>query len=199
MKYVAFASFALALVISAPAAAQNFNGPSVGAQVGWSHDDIRGPKTDLGTLPVQARKDSATVGGFAAYDKEIGRFVIGGELGFMLGASDTATASGGGATYSIDPRRSFDASLRGGYLINPKTLVYGRAGYTNERFRTTVNTGATSVIHSQDRDGWTLGAGVERVIIPHVSARVEYRYADLSDGTGKWDRHQVLTGIAYRF
>jgi outer membrane immunogenic protein len=46
-----------------------------------------------------------------------------------------------------------------------------------------------------------VGGGVERKLLDNVSARVEYRYSDLGDNsdTGKFERHQVLAGIAYRF
>ena len=199
MKYVFFASFALISIVAHPAAAQNFDGPSVGAQAGWVENDLHNPKTDLGVVPINASKDSATIGAFAAYDHEIGKFVIGGELGVDFGTSDSVNASSGTNSFHVNPRRSFDASLRGGFLVDPKTLVYARGGYTNDRVRTIISTGSSIVTASEDRDGWLVGAGVERVIIPHVSARIEYRYADLSEGDGKYDRHQVLTGVAWRF
>ena len=56
---------------------------------------------------------------------------------------------------------------------------------------------ATYVSGSQN--GWLLGAGVERAVTDHVTGRIEYRYTDLSEGQGKWDRHQVLAGVAYHF
>jgi outer membrane immunogenic protein len=44
-----------------------------------------------------------------------------------------------------------------------------------------------------------LGAGVERAVTKNITGRIEYRYTDLSEGEGKWDRHQVLAGVAYHF
>jgi outer membrane immunogenic protein len=44
-----------------------------------------------------------------------------------------------------------------------------------------------------------VGGGVEQAITDNISARIEYRYSDLSDGDGKFDRHQALVGVAYRF
>src|SRR3546814_4281481 len=35
---------------------------------------------------------------------------------------------------------------------------------------------------TENRDGWMVGGGVERAISDNVSARLEYRYADLSEG-----------------
>lgn len=42
-------------------------------------------------------------------------------------------------------------------------------------------------------------AGIERRILEKISARLEYRYSDLGDGGGTFDRHRMLAGIAYRF
>jgi len=99
----------------------------------------------------------------------------------------------------IDPKRSLDLAARVGYLVTPETLFYTRAGYTNERVRTTLTSANGSQNASEDRDGWLAGAGVERMITPRVSARVEYRYADLSNGDGKYDRNEILTGVVFHF
>jgi len=58
-------------------------------------------------------------------------------------------------------------------------------------------TGTRSV--SEDRDGWLVGGGLERILTDHISARLEYRYFDLGEGGGRYERHHLLTGITYRF
>lgn len=196
---ISFALIVPALGFAGAAQAQSFDGPSIGAQAGWVKTDIRNPVNDLGITPIDANRDSATLGIYAAYDKTFGKVVIGSELGLDFGTSDTISGGTGGNRVSIDPKRSFNVSGRAGYLVTPLTLVYARGGYTNDRINTTLTTAASTRIASEDREGWLVGGGVERMITDHVSARVEYRYADLSDGDGKYDRHQVLTGIAFRF
>jgi outer membrane immunogenic protein len=53
---------------------------------------------------------------------------------------------------------------------------------------------------AENRDGRLIGAGVERILMPHLSARLEHHYSDFGDGgSGAWDQHQVLAGLAYRF
>ncbi|MBC9032473.1 porin family protein [Sphingomonas sp. JC676] len=185
--------------VTGAAHAQNFDGPSVGVQAGWVENKVRNPETDLGIVAVDASQDSAVVGGYAGYDKTIGKFVLGGEMGLNFGTSDTVSGGSGADRVSLNSKRSFDLSARAGYLVTPTTLLYGRGGYTNDRVGTTVvsATGTSNV--SEDRNGWLVGGGLERMVTDHVSARVEYRYADLSDGEGKYDRHQVMTGITYRF
>jgi outer membrane immunogenic protein len=201
MKVISFSFVALILagIVPTAANAQDFNGPSVGVQGGWVRNDLRNPTTDAGVVPVEASRDSAILGVYAGYDKTIGNIVLGAEGAINFGTSDAVSGRSGSSLYSIDPRRSIDLTARAGYLVTPSTLVYARGGYTNDRVRTTITTAAASTIASEDRDGWLVGGGVERAIMPHLSARAEYRYADLSNGDGKYDRHEVLTGLTWRF
>jgi outer membrane immunogenic protein len=104
-----------------------------------------------------------------------------------------------GTNYEADPKYSFDLTARAGYLVNPQTLLYARGGYTNARLRTTVTDAAGILSDSDNRDGWLAGAGVEREVAQKLSARLEYRYSKLSEGTGKDQRHRVLAGLSYRF
>jgi len=201
MSKVSVSLFALltAATIPAVAQAQSFDGPSVGIQGGWVENKVRNPTTALGPVAVDASHDSAVLGGYAAYDKELGKFVLGAEVGANIGTSDTVSGGTGTNRVMLDSKRSFDLTARAGYLVTPATLVYGRAGYTNDRVRTTLVSPTGTISASDNRDGWLIGGGVERKLTDHVSARMEYRYADLSEGDHRYDRHQVLTGITYRF
>lgn len=201
MKSVSMSLFAAFSVLASAGAAhaQAFDGPSVGVQAGWTERKVQGPTTDFGVTGIDNTKDAVTVGGFLGYDKTLGRFVLGGEGGMSFSPSDELNAGTGSSRVTIDPKWSFDLTARAGYLVNPKTLVYLRGGYANERIRTTLTAPTGTVNAAENRDGWLAGAGIERAIIPHVSARLEYRYTDLSEGDGKFDRHQALLGVAYRF
>lgn len=184
--------------VTGVAHAQNFDGPSVGAQAGWVENKVRNPETDLGVVAIDASQDSAVIGGYAGYDKTVGKFVLGGEIGLSFGTDDRVR-SGGANRFTLDPKRSFDLSARAGYLVTPSTLLYGRAGYANDRVEVTEVQPNGTRSASENRSGWLVGGGVERMVTDHVSARLEYRFSDLSDGDGVHDRHQVLTGITYRF
>ena len=78
-------------------------------------------------------------------------------------------------------------------------MIYARGGYTNVRASVSVNSKSGAIGRSRDLSGWTLGAGVERRLSSTISARVEYRYADLSEGRGSYDRRQLLAAVAYHF
>jgi len=181
---------AVVALSSAPAFAQEFQGPYVGAQAGWNQDKALGDKQD------------AVVGGvFVGYDHEvIPNVVLGAEGGFSLGASDRVGPHGPDNA-SLDPRYSFDASARAGYVLGERNLLYVRGGYTNTRARLTRDVAGVAVSDNGNHDGWFVGGGVERKLLDNVSTRVEYRYNDLGNNsdTGNFERHQVLAGVAYRF
>ena len=92
-----------------------------------------------------------------------------------------------------------------GPLLDPQGLLYVRGGYRNARF--TIDN-ATGNDVSENRDGWTIGAGYERYLTDKVSARVEYNYTGLgSDALPTtnvprsidYQRHAVTAGVNFRF
>src|SRR3546814_16085439 len=50
----------IAVGMAAPAAAQTFEGPYVGAQAGWSQNRLGQVETDLGTATIEDSRDAAT-------------------------------------------------------------------------------------------------------------------------------------------
>lgn len=202
---------AVGIVVAAPAHAEPFNGPVVGAQAGWSQNKIGDLDKDLGVVQVDRSRDSFTGGIYAGYDRKIGsNVVLGVEAGFNIAADDKIVASSlgvnplianpsGAVDTIVNPHHAFDLSVRAGYLVNDNSLLYVRGGYDNMRARTTV-AGYDTVLSSTDNyDGWMVGGGFERALGDNVSTRLEYRYSDLGNGASKFDRHQVLLGVGYRF
>lgn len=178
--------------------AQSFDGPYAGVHVGAQQTDIRNLDTGIGTRTLEADRKSFTGGLFAGYDRQVApRVVIGAEAGIDLAADDALETSTAAGLVVLDPKGSSDLTARAGYLLDPTTLAYVRGGYSSAR----IETSASSLIASESeyRDSWTLGAGIERKILKKISARLEYRYSDLSEGDGTFDRHRFLAGIAYRF
>ncbi|MGK6325240.1 outer membrane protein [Sphingomonas sp. DT-51] len=192
----ALASIALA----GAAQAQDFSGPSVGVQLGWNEETIRNPRTELGTVAIDQKRDSFVGGVFAGYDQQIlPNVVLGVQGDINIAASDELRQRNAASNVNLDPKYSFDLTARAGYVVAPGTLLYVRGGYANERVRTTVAAASSTTTDASNRDGWTVGGGVERVLYDKISARVEYRYADLKDDGGKFDRHRIMVGAAYRF
>ncbi|MGA9601553.1 MAG: outer membrane beta-barrel protein [Methylocystis sp.] len=92
---------------------------------------------------------------------------------------------------------------RVGWLFMPSLLVYGTAGFAYA--------GAYAWGYDDTRTGWTAGGGLEWMLAPNISAKLEYLYADLNSGgaTGtygwNWGYHFhpelniVRAGVNYHF
>jgi outer membrane immunogenic protein len=155
-------------------------------------------------------------------------FVFGGTLGanYQAGAlvfgveadGDWADSSGFG-TFTT-------ASLCAGGCLTKNTwlaTVRGRVGHALERFLVYGTGGAAfgnvqanfsnDPVSSATRTGWTAGVGVEVAVAPHWSAKAEYLFVDLANGSCttdcaianipnvavKFDESIVRAGINYKF
>jgi outer membrane immunogenic protein len=190
-----------AAAIAGPAAAQearNFNGPFIGAQLGWQQDRLSLTTGTVPTATIRDKGDGLAYGGQVGYDANLGSAVIGVEAS-LTGRTGSARFP----TFDLEAGRTINLTGRAGFLVTPDALLYARGGYSNARFNIVNPTGP-----SENRDGWTIGAGYEHVLARNISARVEYGYADYGDdlligagGTSRlnYHRHSVMTGINFRF
>ena len=110
-------------------------------------------------------------------------------------------ASNGGGHVGLD----WIGTVRGraGWLFMPSLLVYGTAGFAYA--------GVYVADYNNTRTGWTAGGGLEWMLAPHISVKIEYLYADLSSGgtTGGWgwnygyhhhpEINIVRAGVNYHF
>ncbi len=201
MKYLALPLGAvLSAALAAPAAAQTFEGPYVGAQAGWSQNKLGSVETDLGAAVINDQRDAATAGIFFGYNiQPAAKVVLSAEGAVNFGFDDGLARSQKDSSAAINPEYGFDLGLRAGYLVTDKTLVYARGGYENLRTSVRILDLEGPRKGKDNIDGWSVGGGVERAITDRVSARVEYRYSDLGGGGAKWERHQVLAGLAWHF
>jgi outer membrane immunogenic protein len=95
-----------------------------------------------------------------------------------FGVTSTTTSTGTAASSAIlnlDNRWVVSALARGGFLIDPKDLVYVVGGLTYGRF--------DLVDESVGAFGGTIGAGWERKITPSWTLKAEYRYTRFQDRT----------------
>lgn len=186
-------------------AAEPFNGPYVGVQGGWQHDNnrftLRGSE---GTTSDRQSGSSFAYGAQLGYDYKIdNQFVVGAEA-FLTG--DTNKVRSDNTTF--DGGRSLGLLARAGVLAGPRTLIYAKGGWENGRFSYAVD----GIGVSTNRDGWSLGGGVEQAITDAISARVEYRHTKFnsfsssaldnaleSTAEARVNRDRVMVGVNYRF
>ncbi len=188
------------LFSAVPAAAETFDGPYVGVNAGWNRAEIADTLGDDIAIDEEVRRDSASFGIYGGYNYRLAdKVVLGAEGGFSINADDDLFALSGGDAVQVQPRYNFDLSARAGYLVSDKALVFVRGGYVNERVRTEI-VSEDELLRAEDNlDGWSVGGGVEYALTSNISARLEYRYADLGSDDGSYDRHQTLLGVSYNF
>ncbi len=205
----ALAALAAAAPVLAQGAPETFNGPFIGVQGGGQQDRQTLTVTDgTGTSKASQNKDGFGYGGQIGYDFRLSPSVV-------LGAEVALTGRTGSSLLdNNDPLelkqgRTIAATARLGYLAGPDGLVYVRGGYANARY--TLRDANTNI--SENRDGFTVGAGYEQQLARNVSARLEYAYsqfgndnlpalaADLgvTQAKLKYSRNEVKAGLNFRF
>lgn len=190
-----------AAILTSPVAAQDalpFNGPFVGAQLGWQQDRRSATSSTVPPTTSRLTRNGLAYGGQLGYDLRLGNIVLG-----LEGALTGRSGKDDGGSTDFGPGRTVNATARAGILVDAKGLIYARAGYSNARIETSDPDNS-----AQNRDGYLLGAGYERLISDKLSARLEYSFGDYGHasrpGIGgpvnlKYQRHAVAAGVNFRF
>ncbi|WP_416907510.1 MAG: outer membrane protein [Polymorphobacter sp.] len=179
--------------------AQPFDGAFVGAQAGWQQDR---QTLEIGNASGSESKDGLGYGGQIGYDFRLSPSTVFGIEAALTGRTGESFIDDGFTVFRLTQGRTISTTARLGVLTDPQGLAYVRGGYANARFN--LDDGGPLTV-SEDRDGWTLGAGYERYITPNVSARLEYGYSDfgrdrLTQAADlKYQRHAVTAGVNFRF
>jgi outer membrane immunogenic protein len=213
------------------------------ANANWTTTSISGFPTDLTTAQTSFRSTSFRGGGYLGYNWQLSQqWVAGFEVdgawannsrtnGGIPGTFGPTIAGFGGPGAAFGDfsqvKETWDASARGrlGFLVTPTLLLYGTGGVSFIHREVTASctgpagpvswcTTARSETYSQNKVGWTAGAGLETMWGPNWLARAEYRYAqyggeshtyfsaapiDSFTANVKVSTHIALFGLAYRF
>ena len=196
---VATASMAT-LAVASPALAQEeapFTGAHAEGLVGYD---------DTGS------DDGVVYGGAIGYDFQIGGAILGIEGEITDSNADTTASDilANGDSASVNAGRDLYAGARIGFAVSPSTMIYGKAGYTNAKFKTRYDDGVGVITRDGlTADGYRLGAGIEQkfnIFGPSGFVKVEYRYSNYKNlDVGNFDldidadRHQVVAGVGVRF
>lgn len=163
-----------------------------------------GPAT---SPPPDLRPKGFIGGGQLGYNWQSGQWVVGGEIDFSgIDAKADASLSpffaGKGTNRTVTWSSQYDwlftARLRAGFLVAPNWLLYATGGLAVTQVKDSVvctagvgaacgNTGGggSSVTWSDTETlvGGTIGGGIETLLAPNWTARVEYLYAKFKDTT----------------
>jgi outer membrane immunogenic protein len=131
-----------------------------------------------------------------------------------LGSNDNRRIFPGGTAVTGNSDQLGSVTGRLGYTWGP-ALLYAKGGYAwRDRNNIGVSVGgapAAFAVNGNDRDGYTVGAGLEYMFAPNWSAKVEYQYynfgdtrfvagpADIVGVRFRDDEHTVKAGLNYRF
>jgi outer membrane immunogenic protein len=146
-----------------------------------------------------------TAGATAGVNLQTEAFVFGLESDFdMMGMKGTAPCN----PANCETRQDWLFTVRGraGYAMD-RFMVYGTAGGAFGDILANTSPGSTSFA-STTKAGWVAGAGAEYAFADCWTARVEYLYVDLQNGTFsgatgnisvKYDANLIRAGIDYKF
>ena len=167
-------------------------------------------------------KDGGLVGGVLGYNWQFNNFVVGleGDAAAVLSGNEAwvYTPTGSVTVYNNTLNSDYAAAIRGrlGVAAFERALFYvaGGVAFGDVKYNYTP-VGGNGISATQDRVGWTIGAGMDYAFTPNWIARIEYRYVDLSNGNNYYwtdgasgvtinDRlrvtsNQVLGAIMYKF
>jgi len=220
-KFVLAAASLSALALATPAFAQDapanpdkeFNGARAGVIVGY--DRVQPGQVANSNINDTNSADGLTYGGDVGYDVQSGRWVFGAE-GEVTGSTSKVTnnpSAAGALGYGrVKAGRDLYAGARVGYTVAPRTLLYAKGGYTNQRLDLVASNGTTQTGAHYNLDGWRAGAGLEQKLGSNAYAKVEYRYSNYGKARLEYpngantnnfsvdtDRHQAVVGVGFRF
>lgn len=191
---------AVAMFAASPVNAgdKTWTGPYAGLNAGyvWGDTTTTDDAKDWGKDPKFVGPFNNNVGGFVGggtlgYNLQVSRVVLGVEADLDyadLSGSIATPSSQSGNHQNISLDGGFLGSFKGrvGFLIDPATLGFvsgGLAVYTGEASQATTAPGYAT--HGTDTfTGWTVGGGVERMIAPNISLKLEYAHYEFGTQGG---------------
>jgi outer membrane immunogenic protein len=169
-------------VYIAPAPIFTWSGFYIGIEGGGDFRDYNDNWTGRGFV-----KDGGLIGGVLGYNWQFGNFVVGleGDAAALL-SGDQAWTYGGVQIFNNTLNSDYAAAIRGrlGMAAWDRALLYiaGGVAFGNVTYNYYSPLLAAGVSGTQDRVGWTIGAGIDYAFTPNWIGRVEYRYVDLGNG-----------------
>jgi len=171
----------------------------VNAGVGFNSSDDELVFGDGSVLSGDSDDDASFIGGGQiGYNYQFGSFVVGveGDLQWADFGSTTfvVPAALGGGTVTVDSDDWFGTVRARAGVAFDRALIYATGGFA----------------FTDNRNGWTVGGGIEYAFTNNLSAKIEGLYVNLEDdditlpggvvaNTGDTDFGVVRAGLNYRF
>jgi outer membrane immunogenic protein len=136
-------------------------------------------------------QNGGLVGGTAGYNWQIANVVLGLETDLSWTKLYGTQQCGPGLVFVCSTETRAFGTFRGraGVAVASNTLAFVTGGLAYGKIRATRDIGATT---SEDwRAGWTVGGGIETMLMPQWSVKVEYLYASFP---GTATTYTVLVG-----
>lgn len=149
-------------------------------------------ETNLGAPGTSFGGNGAGLGILLGYNHALSpSFIVGGELTYSFAESNL-----GVAPFTLKDEASL--RLRGGYVMG-ETLLYGAVGYAQ------ANIEAAPGVDGKG-DGTVVAIGIEHMLKPNLTIRVEYSHTEYSDypitilpPTWEDSTDAITVGVAYKF
>jgi outer membrane immunogenic protein len=160
-----------------PAPVTTWTGFYVGVNAGYGWANVGNPTGGAGS---SNNLTGFVGGGQLGYNWQVGALVFGLEADIQGSAqkrSDTATILG--IPFTVDQKIPWFATARGrlGYAFGP-WMLYATGGAAWLNYKLSVSALGTTVSDNATKAAWTLGGGVEWMMIQNWSAKLEYLYID---------------------
>ena len=164
----------------------DWSGPYVGGNLGLAHSSAEATETvfpdDLFFFDAEnydQSQSSVTGGVQAGWQKQWGKMVLGGELGFSLLHYATTKPSPiiDGLDRSVEVRDILSLTGRAGYA-DGRWLAYIKGGLVNAEVDVSYLDEVTGAATSSNgrETGWTAGIGIDYALTPNLFLGVEYNY-----------------------
>jgi outer membrane immunogenic protein len=167
----------------------SWTGLYIGAHVGYGWSDLDWQFDLAPGIATGHDGGGGLLGGQIGYNLQVNRFVFGIEADLSSAWIDGSTACPNPA-FSCGHSFNWLASVRGraGAAVNGnRTLLYVTAGGAWADVDYASKDAATGVLfgtgHSERHWGWVAGAGVEHMLTPNLTARIEYLYYGFDEVT----------------
>jgi outer membrane immunogenic protein len=187
----------------------NWTGPYIGASIGGAFGNSSTRPTGFGSQDINM---NGVIGGlYAGYNYQFTpNFLLGAEGNFDFTSQEgDKRFNAGGASLRVKQRAEWLAGIRARAGVTfDRFLVFGTGGVAFTGLQTDVRGFGSK---TENKVGWTIGAGGEYAITDNIIGRIEYQFVDFGDSTTSFrgrgggrvrsdlTDNIVKAGISYKF